>query len=161
MKMIHRPWFWAFCLALGVAALDQGAKTWVLGLNMGLGSGPVIPGPLRITLTQNTGISYGFFQSDGPLTRWVLAAFALAVTVALGIWARQSERLLGALGLGLIMGGAVGNVADRVLRGAVVDFIDARAFHFPWIFNPADAAITVGIIFLIADSLLVHRGQPV
>jgi signal peptidase II len=118
-----------------------------------------MPGPLRITLTANTGISYGFFQSEGTWTRWVLAAFALAVTIVLGAWARQAERLTAAIGLGLIMGGALGNVADRILRGAVVDFIDARALHFPWIFNPADSAITAGIILLIADSLLAPKGQ--
>ena len=117
----------------------------------------MIPGPIRLTLIENDGISYGFLQGGAAWIRWVLAAFAVAVTVGLGLWARRAERLIASVGLGLVMGGAIGNVADRVLRGAVVDFIDARALHFPWIFNPADSAITVGIILLLIDSFAPSR----
>ena len=148
---------WPLPIALLVVAADQGAKAWIVGMNLGLGGGPDVPGPLRITLVENPGISYGLFQSGADWTRWLFTAFALAVTVALGVWARRAERLAAALGLGLIMGGALGNVADRVFRGAVVDFIDARALGFPWIFNLADTAITVGITLLIADSLIAPR----
>jgi signal peptidase II len=148
---------WPFPVALLVVAADQGAKAWIVGMNLGIGGGPDVPGPLRITLVENPGISYGLFQSGADWTRWLFTAFALAVTVALAVWARRAERLPAALGLGLIMGGALGNVADRVFRGAVVDFIDARALGFPWIFNVADSAITVGIMLLIADSLIAPR----
>jgi signal peptidase II len=151
------PGRWPLPVALLVVAADQGAKAWIVGLNLGIGGGPDVPGPLRITLVENPGISYGLFQDGADWTRWLFTVFALAVTVALGVWARRSERLPVALGLGLIMGGALGNVADRVFRGAVVDFIDARALGFPWIFNLADTAITVGIMLLIADSLMAPR----
>jgi signal peptidase II len=136
---------WPLPLALVVVAADQGAKAWIVGMDLGVGGGLDVPGPLRITLVENPGIS------------WLFTAFALAVTVALGVWARRAERLPAALGLGLIMGGALGNVADRVFRGAVVDFIDARTLGFPWIFNLADSAITVGILLLISDSLIAPR----
>jgi len=148
---------WPFPVALLVVAGDQGAKAWIVGMNLGIGGGPGVPGPLRITLVENPGISYGLFQTGADWTRWLFTAFALAVTVALAVWGRRAERLPAALGLGLIMGGALGNVADRVFRGAVVDFIDARALGFPWIFNLADSAITVGIMLLIADSLIAPK----
>jgi signal peptidase II len=147
---------WAFPVAILVAAIDQASKAWVVGLGLGADAGLRILGPLRVTLIENTGISYGFLQSGGDWTRWGLAGFALTVTVALALWARRADRLTAAVGLGLIMGGALGNVADRIVRGAVVDFIDARAIGFPWIFNPADAAITVGLVLLALDSLLTR-----
>jgi signal peptidase II len=151
-----RPGLWAFPIAAVVVAIDQVAKAWVLRVAGLTGAAPPIPGPLRLTLVDNTGISYGLLQG-GDLTRWALAAFALAVSVALAVWAWRAEKLITAIGLGFILGGALGNVADRVLRGAVVDFLDARQIGFPWIFNPADSAITVGIILLLAESLFAPR----
>jgi signal peptidase II len=151
-----RPGIWAFLLAAIVLAGDQVSKAWIVRVAALSGSGPALPGPLRLTLVDNTGISYGLLQG-GDLTRWALAAFALAVSVALAVWAWRAEKLVTAIGLGLILGGALGNVADRVLRGAVVDFLDARALGFPWIFNPADSAITIGIILLLAESLFAPK----
>ena len=151
-----RPGIWAFLIAAGVLAADQTAKAWIVRVAGATGAGPSIPGPLRLTLVDNTGISYGLLQG-GDLTRWALAAFALAVSLALAVWAWRAEKLVTAIGLGLILGGALGNVADRVLHGAVVDFIDARAIGFPWIFNPADSAITIGIILLLLEGLFVSK----
>jgi len=102
----------------------------------------------------NNGISYGLLQSPGTWMRWALAGFSVLVTIGLAIWARRVDKPLTALAIGLIMGGAVGNLVDRVARGAVVDFVDVTALHFPWVFNVADSAITVGIIVLLAENLL-------
>jgi signal peptidase II len=157
MTSASRPGIWAFPLAAVVVAADQVSKAWILRVAGALGQGPPLPGPLRFTLVQNTGISYGLLQGGMDWTRWAIAAFALAVSVALAVWAWRADRLSSALGLGLIIGGALGNVADRVFRGAVVDFVDARAMHFPWIFNLADSAITVGIILLMAENLIGPR----
>jgi signal peptidase II len=156
VKAQSRLGIWAFLVATLVLAADQAAKAWIVRVAGATGSGPPIPGPLRLTLVDNTGISYGLLQG-GDLTRWALAAFALAVSIALAVWAWRAEKLVTAIGLGLILGGALGNVADRVLHGAVVDFIDARAIGFPWIFNPADSAITVGIILLLAEGLFAPK----
>ncbi|HEY2051128.1 MAG TPA: signal peptidase II [Caulobacteraceae bacterium] len=153
-----RHGIWAFAVAALALAIDQASKAWILRVAGPGGLGPTIPGPLHFTLVDNTGISYGLLQG-GDVTRWLLAAFALAVSVGLAVWAWRAEKFITAIGLGLILGGALGNVSDRVLRGAVVDFLDARAIHFPWIFNPADSAITVGIILLLLESLLAPR-QP-
>jgi signal peptidase II len=71
----------------------------------------------------------------------------------LAVWVRATERPLFAVAVGLVMGGAVGNVIDRIRFGAVTDFIDASALHFPWIFNIADSAITIGICLLLLDML--------
>jgi signal peptidase II len=147
---------WAFLIAALALAVDQASKAWILRVAGASGSGPMIPGPLRLTLVGNTGISYGLLQG-GDLTRWALAAFALVVSAALAVWAWRAEKLATAIGLGLVLGGALGNVADRVVRGAVVDFIDARAIDFPWIFNLADSAITVGIILLLLEGLFTSK----
>jgi signal peptidase II len=84
--------------------------------------------------------------------------FSILVVVALALWVRLSVRWLQALGGGLIIGGAIGNLYDRFTRGSVVDFIDLQALYFPWIFNIADSAITVGVIVLIFDNL--HPRPP-
>jgi signal peptidase II len=156
VKAQLRPGVWALIVAALVLAVDQVSKAWIVRVAGITGSGPAIPGPLRLTLVDNTGISYGLLQG-GDVTRWALAAFALAVSGALAVWAWRSEKLVTAIGLGLILGGALGNVADRVLHGAVVDFLDARAIGFPWIFNPADSAITVGIILLLAEGMFAPK----
>lgn len=87
------------------------------------------------------------------LARWLLAAFSAAVAVGLIVWARRIGRPLLSVAIGLIIGGAVGNLIDRVRWGAVADFLNFSGLHFPWVFNVADSAITVGVALLLLDSL--------
>ena len=144
----------AYGLAIAVVAADQAAKAWVVGLHLIPGLSLDVWGPLRLTLVQNSGVSFGLFHGDAAWTRWALAGFSLIVAVALATWARRAERPIAALSVGLIMGGAVGNLIDRVRFGTVVDFVDVTRLHFPWVFNLADSAITVGIVLLLAENLL-------
>ena len=91
----------------------------------------------------NPGVSVvgGFLQAHKELVRWVLAAFSVTVAAILAMWVRRAERPLFAVAIGLVIGGAVGNVIDRIRFGAVADFIDvSRLLYFPWIFNVADSA---------------------
>jgi signal peptidase II len=105
----------------------------------------------------NRGVSFGLFQADDA-GRWILAAFSLAVAIALALWARKADRPVLAAALGLVIGGAIGNLIDRVRFGAVADFIDVSGLgFFPWVFNIADSTITVGVLLLILDSLLPQR----
>jgi signal peptidase II len=156
MRPITRSGVLGLIVAAGALALDQASKAWVVaGGPAGVEADSF--GPLRLTLTQNPGISYGLLQGGGDLGRWLLAAFGLAVSGVLAAWVWRTERPTSGVAAGLILGGALGNVADRLARGAVIDFIDARALHFPWIFNLADSAITAGVAVLIAESLVSPR----
>jgi len=155
-------WGWlAYGLAIAIVAMDQVAKVWIVGgLHLIPGLSVDIWGPLRLTLVRNTGVSFGLFHGDAPWTRWALAGFSLAVAVVLAMWGRRAARPLTGLSVGLIMGGAVGNLIDRVRYGSVLDFIDVTQLHFPWVFNVGDSAITVGIVLLLAENLLSSRATP-
>lgn len=159
MKAFSKLGLTAYLLALVVLVLDQLSKHWVLFVYdlPSRVSEPVI-GPLSLTMVWNRGVSFGLFRADQDLTRWLLTAFSLIVATILALWARRSERPLLAFGLGLVIGGAVGNAIDRMRFGAVADFIDVqRLGFFPWVFNVADSAITVGVVLLLLDSL---RKEP-
>ncbi|THD59533.1 signal peptidase II [Phenylobacterium sp.] len=145
---------WALLIALVVVVADQAVKYWILEV-LRLQEGQTIPvfGPFRLTGVWNPGVSFGFLQAHHDLVRWLLAAFSIGVAVMLGVWVRATGRPLFAVAVGLVMGGAIGNVVDRVRYGAVADFIDASPLHFPWIFNVADSAITIGICLLLIDML--------
>jgi signal peptidase II len=150
---------WAFAIAILIVVLDQAAKFWIVN-EVGLQPGTSLPliWPLSVTWVMNPGVSYGLLQTGTPLVRWGLTLFAFAVAAAIGWWARRSDRVLPAVGLGLIMGGALGNAVDRIRFGAVVDFLDVqRLGFFPWIFNVADSAITFGVIFILLDGLRRER----
>ncbi len=145
--------------AVLVLAADQASKAWVLyGLRLPeLGSIAVLP-VLNLTMVWNRGVTFGLLGGLGAWSHVLLALVALAVVAALGVWLRRAERLSVALALGAIAGGAVGNVADRIRYGAVVDFIHAHAFGWSWyVFNLADAAIVCGVAVLVIDGLLPHR----
>ena len=148
----------AFVLALGVIALDQLSKHWVLNqLQLPqIGSIQVLPF-FHLTMVWNAGISFGLLRADADVARWGLAAFQLIVAVCLALWARRADRPLLALALGLVIGGALGNFIDRVRFGAVVDFLDFKGLYFPWVFNVADSAITIGVVLLIAESVLTPK----
>jgi signal peptidase II len=143
----------AFPIAAAVVAIDQAAKSWLLtDFHLAAVSPAPLFGPIRLTLSFNNGVSFGFLRGDAPWAPYVFAAFALVVTVVLAIWALRATRPITAVAIGFVMGGAVGNLVDRVTRGAVVDFIDASALHFPWVFNLADSAITLGVALLLLES---------
>nr|MEA2798027.1 signal peptidase [Phenylobacterium sp.] len=144
----------ALVLAVGVVVTDQAVKYWILEV-LRLQAGETIPvfGPLRLTGVWNPGVSFGFLQAQHDLVRWGLAAFSIVVAIMLAVWVRRTERPLFAVAVGLVMGGAVGNVVDRIRFGAVADFVDVSRLYFPWVFNVADSAITIGICLLLLDML--------
>lgn len=153
---VTRLGVYAYVLAAAVTVLDQLSKFWVLnGLHLDdRGQIPVLP-VFRLTMVWNRGVSFGLLAADNPVGRWLLVAAALAVVVVLVAWVRQTERPMFAAALGLVIGGALGNnLIDRARIGHVVDFLDFSGLGFPWVFNVADSAITVGVALLLLDSFL-------
>lgn len=144
----------ALILAILVVVADQAVKSWVLDvLHLTEGQTIAVLGPLHLTGVWNPGVSFGFLQAQHDLVRWLLAAFSIIVAGVLAVWVRSTERPLFALAVGLVIGGAVGNVIDRIRFGAVEDFVDLSRAYFPWVFNVADSAISVGICLLLLDML--------
>ncbi len=148
----------AYAVAVATLVLDQLSKIWVLDIFdlPAKGTVPVLPPLLNLTMVWNPGVSFGLFRAGGEVGRLLLAAFAAAVVVGLGVWARKITRPLTAIGVGMVMGGAVGNnLVDRLRLGHVADFIDVSGVgFFPWVFNVADSAISIGVALLILDSVL-------
>lgn len=152
----------AYGMAVVVVLLDQISKAWIIsGLQLQeIGRVPVIRPILNFSWVENTGVSFGLFS--GGEARWGLSIFSIIVSIALGWWALKSQRRLLISAIGLVMGGAIGNAIDRVRFGYVVDFIDFSGTGvFPWVFNVADSAITIGVVLLILDTLLSERAAKV
>ena len=161
MKPITRLGWTAYAIAIVTVVLDQLSKAWILAtLGAEQGASQPVLGPLYLTLVHNQGMSFGLFR--GPEYRWLLSLFSAVVVVALAVWARKAIRPLMAAGLGLIIGGAIGNnLIDRIHYGYVVDFIDVSRLHFPWVFNVADSAINLGVALLLLDSFLSEEKKLV
>ncbi len=105
------------------------------------------------------GISYGLFQQTSDLGRWGLVALSIAASIWLSLWLRRATGRLEAVSLALIIGGALGNVIDRIAYGAVADFVHLHWGEWSWyVFNVADAAIVVGVVGLLYDTL--RRKEP-
>lgn len=144
-----------------VAVVDQATKALVvaeLPLHQTI---PIVPGLLNLTHVRNTGAAFGLFnQSDFAYKPLVMAALAVLALLGVALYAAQlpAGHRLPRVGLALVLGGALGNLVDRVRQGYVVDFVDAywRDWHF-WAFNVADSAITVGVCLLILDLLRPAR----
>jgi signal peptidase II len=143
--------------AFVVAVLDQISKLVTLGVLPEPGMFIAVTGFFNLVHVQNTGVSFGLFQS---VPVWLIATIALAIAAGLCIWMARAESRLVAVSLGLAVGGAIGNVIDRVRLGWVFDFLDfhARGEHWP-AFNVADSAITLGVIGLLATSLIPQLGN--
>ena len=153
----------AYGLAAAIIVVDQISKYWILSLGLQVGQpNPVLPF-FDLTLVYNRGVSFGLFQSpEGQETiRWILAAFSLVVAIGLIVWVRKVVKPLTAIAIGMIIGGALGNLIDRVQYGAVVDFLDFSGLYFPWVFNVADSGITIGVVLLLAETLLTpDKAKP-
>lgn len=108
----------------------------------------------NFTMVWNRGVSFGLFQADSLWQRAILIGLSLAIAAFLAVWMFKAARRFQALAFGMIIGGAIGNVVDRIAYGAVADFLDFSGLYFPFVFNVADAGISVGVAFLLLDSLL-------
>lgn len=155
---IPRIAYAAYGFALLVIVIDQLTKAWIIsGIDLREVGRVFVADPIfNFTWVENRGVSFGLF-GDGS-ARWFLSLFSIVVAAGLGYWAMKADRRLLISAIGLTMGGAIGNVIDRVRFGFVVDFLDfSGTGFFPWVFNVADSAITIGVILLIVDSLLSER----
>jgi signal peptidase II len=148
-------------LALTVIALaaDQFHKYWMIEVYRITEKEPVAVTPfLNLVMVWNPGISYGLFPAGSSSGRLVLVGISIAAVLALLIWMSNASSRLVAAGIGLIIGGAIGNLIDRLVYGAVADFFSFHYAGYYWyVFNIADVAITAGVIGLILDWLLAPR----
>jgi signal peptidase II len=145
--------------AAGAFFLDQATKLAVL-YGLGFIVKPyeghlieVLPF-FNLVMAPNSGVSFGLFPATGPEGTALLALFSIAAVAALGWWLWRARRLSLTVGLGLVIGGALGNLVDRLVHGWVADFFDFHLGGYHWyVFNVADAAITFGVIALLYDAL--------
>ena len=147
-----KKWPW-FILSVLIVLLDQGSKYWA-SVDL-LPYHPVAVMPMfNLTLAYNTGAAFSFLSEAGDWHRWFFAGFSLIMSIVLVIWIKKtpSGQRLQLLALGLVLGGAVGNLIDRAFLGYVTDFIEVyyKSYHWP-VFNLADSAICVGAFLLFID----------
>lgn len=152
---------WGVAVAALLLLLDQLSKWWVRDL---LGAGPpaIEVAPFfNLVLVWNRGISFGLLDADSETGPWLFSAIGGAVSLGLLFWLTRLTRRWMAIALGLVLGGALGNVIDRLRFRAVVDFLDFHLAGYHWpAFNLADAGISAGIVFLAIDALLRPRKRP-
>ncbi len=153
----------ALCLAVFVAVIDQISKTIILGMFPTEGMSQVVTSFFNLVLVYNHGISFGLFNK-APVDAQpiIFLAISISITIALLVWLFRTRSRLISIAIGLVVGGAIGNAIDRVLHGAVIDFLDfyvtfnAAAYHWPS-FNIADSAIVGGVGLLFIDSLAFDK----
>ena len=148
-------------LAAAVLAVDQITKWWIVFTVMQPPRVIEVTPFFNLVLGWNFGVSFGMLNSTPALSIWLLPLVTVAITGGLVFWLFRENRRWTVIGLGLIIGGAVGNLIDRLHFGAVADFLDVHAFGYHWpAFNGADSAITVGAIVVILESLFVRDEKP-
>ncbi|MEE2760033.1 MAG: signal peptidase II [Pseudomonadota bacterium] len=150
-----------FRFGVGVTGLaiiiDQASKFWILTIFEKSPLAITVTPFFNIVQTWNRGISFGLFNDGGEFNALILSLIAVAIVAYLLRWLWGTETLWIALALGLIIGGALGNVIDRAVHRAVLDFLDVHVAGFHWpAFNAADSFITVGAILLIFDYLFAR-----
>jgi signal peptidase II len=151
-------------LATVVFLVDQLTKTWALGRLDATHPVVIIPNFFHLVLVMNPGVAFGIFAGVPRGWRWIVTLFSLTALVLLGSLAFRilpTGGLPARIAIGLVFGGAAGNLLDRWRHGAVVDFLDVfwRAYHWP-AFNVADSAITVGVCVLAAEFAFGRGGVP-
>ncbi len=147
-------------LVLGGAVLiaDQASKWWILEVFAPPPGGVAVTPFLNVVLVWNPGVTFGLLGMGGEVMRWVLAGVVAAIVAVLALWLARGERKVQIYALGAIIGGALGNLADRLMHGQVVDFLDFHAAGWHWpAFNLADAAIVCGVFVLLLDTFIAPR----
>ena len=149
-----------YALALAVFVVDQLVKYWIVNIVRLQEQGWVeVTSFLTLTWVANVGVSMGLLPASGDMMRWVLVAGTGAIAALVAVWIAR-ERVRGdVIALGLVLGGALGNIVDRIRLGYVVDFVHIAYgwFDFKYVFNVADAGISVGVAMLLVRALLVRK----
>ncbi len=152
-------WLW---LSAVTVVLDQASKLAITYSMQLYQSIPLLPF-FNLTYVHNTGAAFSFLSGAGGWQRWFFAGLAMAMSVALSLWLSrlQKHETLLAVSLSLILGGAVGNLIDRLLYGHVIDFLDVYygSWHFP-VFNIADSAITLGAFLMLIEAFVGAPPRP-
>lgn len=147
------PLFWKGLAGAGVIAIiDQLTKYWIVHqVNLPERGQIDLSRVFDLTYVENRGASFGML-AGGMGSRILLSTISFGVAVGLLAWLGGLRRPIAAIGVAFVVGGALGNLYDRVAYGYVVDFLDFSGLYFPWVFNVADSAINVGIAFLLLDA---------
>ena len=152
-----------FLVALIVFALDQLVKWIVTGpLNLNqLGDQLVLLPIFNLTYTQNEGISLGMLNATNPVGRWMLVAVTSAIAIGVAVWIGREKNRIDQAALGMVLGGALGNILDRARFGYVVDFADLHFGGFrPFlVFNVGDAAISIAVVILLLRAFLTPKDR--
>ena len=150
----------AYLLAIAIFALDQLTK-WIVTVPLQLQEKAqiVLLPVFNLTWVENNGISLGLLNATTPTGRWLLVALTAAIAIAVAVWITREEKRGDQLALGLVLGGALGNIVDRTRHGYVVDFADLHfgAFRPFLVFNVADAAISIGVVILLLRAFLFRN----
>ena len=152
-----------FAIAAVVFILDQLSKWLVIGpLDLQQVRQIYILPIFNLTWTENYGISLGLFQASSATGQWILVAVTAAIAAGVAWWIGREEEKWDQVALGMVLGGALGNILDRVRFGYVVDFADLHfgAFRPFLVFNVADAAISIGVVILLLRAFLVRNDAP-
>ena len=152
-----------FLMAAVVFALDQLAKWAMLGPLQLRAVGEVYLMPIfQFTYTENIGISLGLLNATNPVGRWMLVALTAGIALGVAYWIGKEKNRYDQIALGLVLGGALGNILDRVRHGYVVDFLDLHfgAFRPFLVFNVGDAAISIGVVILLLRAFLTRKEHP-
>ena len=149
-----------YALAALVFILDLASKYWIVTIVRLPERAPIDVLPFfRLTFVGNVGVSMGLFPASTAFARWLLVAVTAAIAVAVTVWLARERNRWDIAALGLVLGGALGNIVDRIRYGYVVDFL-----HFFWhehsfyVFNVADAAISIGVVMLLGRALFAPKG---
>ena len=141
-----------------VALLDQASKFWIVHIvDLPARRQIEISGIFDLSYVENPGASFGML-AGGLGSRIFLSMISLGVSIGLAFWLGRLRRPIAATGVAIIIGGALGNLYDRVAYGFVVDFLDFSGLYFPWVFNIADSAINVGVALLLFDAWQTRDG---
>jgi signal peptidase II len=144
-------------VAVLILAIDQASKAWVLDLLATTPPPIVLTSFFNLVLTWNQGVSFGIF-GGGAVPPLVLSLLSVLIVAFLVGWLRKAQQIWSKIAIGSVIGGAIGNVIDRFVHGAVVDFLDVHVGDYHWpAFNVADSAIVVGVAMLLLESLFVRR----
>ena len=150
----------AYGLAVAIFVLDQLTK-WIVTVPLQLqAKAQIVLLPVfNLTWVENNGISLGLLNATTPTGRWLLVALTAAIAIAVAVWITREEKRGDQLALGLVLGGALGNIVDRTRHGYVVDFADLHfgAFRPFLVFNVADAAISIGVVILLLRAFLFRN----